>query len=62
MDPKANLNEQLTLARRFVRQSAEQPDEMVAFDEQEVVRLAELVIALDEWQRKGGFSPYEKKA
>jgi hypothetical protein len=62
MDPKENLKEQLTLARRFIRQSSEQPDEMVAFDEQEVVRLAELVIALDEWQRKGGFSPYAKVA
>jgi hypothetical protein len=58
MDPNENLKEQLTLARRFIRQSESQPDEMVSFDEQEVTRLAELVIALDEWQRKGGFSPY----
>lgn len=51
MDPNANLREQLSLAQdiasgnehlNFIRKSE---------------RLAELVIALDEWLTKGGFLP-----
>lgn len=32
-----------------------------SFNADEVQRLAELVLALDEWQLKGGFSPYDRK-
>lgn len=54
MDPKANLAEQLRLSSRIVYQyENEKP-----LNEENVYRLAELVIALDEWRRKGGFSPY----
>jgi hypothetical protein len=57
MDPNENIREQLQLARRFVLME-ERSKDTVIYDESEVCRLAELVIALDEWQRKGGFSPY----
>ncbi len=57
MDPKANLKEQLALAKRLIAMSEEGSDE-VFFAESDVVRLSELVIALDEWQSKGGLSPY----
>lgn len=46
MDPNANLAEQLRLAR--------DPEE---WDHDSGTRLAELVVALDEWIRKGGFLP-----
>lgn len=46
MDPDANLREQLTLARRLVEHS--NPD---------IAKLAELVLALDGWIRRGGFKP-----
>ena len=57
MDPIANMKEQLTLARKFIRLS-EDALMPVAYEEADVVRLSELVIALDQWQRNGGFSPY----
>ena len=55
MDPNSNLIEQLAIARQIVADvDAEQP----AFDWPfNAVRMAELVIALDEWIRKGGFLP-----
>jgi len=46
VDPNANLAEQLELARELV--DDENPD---------AARLAELVIALDEWIARGGFLP-----
>ena len=58
MDPNANLQEQLRIAR-FIQDRADQAvhddDSALAVS---AARLAELVLALDEWQRKGGFSPY----
>lgn len=47
MDPNANLREQLEIAR-------------VAVDLENAgfARLAELVLALDEWRTNGGFDPY----
>lgn len=48
MDPNANLDEQRELARRFV-------EETISLAE--VDRLAELVLALDEWLARGGFLP-----
>jgi hypothetical protein len=50
MDPVANLNEQLENARHIL---ANEDD----FTDLEF-RLAELIVALDEWRRSGGFDPY----
>lgn len=53
MDPNANLGEQIRLAARII----------TAFDEGrhiadgDAARLAELVHALDQWIRTGGFVP-----
>src|SRR5438132_1187778 len=50
MDPNANLKEQIELAKEAI--------ECGGFAHPEdAVRLAALVIAFDEWMRKGGFLP-----
>jgi hypothetical protein len=49
MDPDANLKEQLELARSI----AEQDPQSIT----EASRLAELVLALNEWITGGGFLP-----
>lgn len=58
MDPVANLREQLELSRKIIdlgdRRSAPRG---VAWED-DCLRLAELVVALDEWRKKGGFDPY----
>jgi len=54
MDPTANLEEQLLLADEILRE-----DELYNTD---VIRLAELVVALHEWQLGGGFAPNREKA
>lgn len=65
MDPTANLKIQLELAQRIIARSEEASDEMYdsvpdyacgrpSADELE---LAEHVVALDEWIRRGGFLP-----
>lgn len=63
MDPTANLAEQLRIAECFVD---EDEDSMSASDMASSLhaaqRLAELVIALDEWVRKGGFLPVQWKS
>lgn len=51
MDPNANLKEQLELASRLVKAVNPRPND--------VHRLAELVLAMDEWLRCGGFPPDE---
>ena len=51
MDPDANLKEQLELAQKFYGQDD------LTFDGEDVIRLAELVIALNEWIKNGGFLP-----
>lgn len=56
MDPIANLKEQLQKAR-FIQKCADAGDDSITIDQAE--RLADLVIALDEWMRKGGFSPWQ---
>jgi proline dehydrogenase len=53
MDPNSNLAEQLELAEKLIAEY----DRNYHVDEEEADRLAELVIALDEWLRKGGFLP-----
>src|SRR5579863_5967037 len=55
MDTKANLKEQLELAREIIRLD---DNEQLA-DFTDTARLAELVLALDEWMRDGGFSPWK---
>ncbi len=53
MDPNANLEEQRKLAHRLLNKE-ELPDYDIATLG---LRLAELVLALDEWLYKGGFYP-----
>lgn len=52
MDPNANIAEQVKLAREMVTDNDGE-----SIDTGDAVRLAELVIALDEWRSKGGFEP-----
>lgn len=52
MDPDANLREQLELAQKLHLSDQFQPLHAGYGD-----RLAELVLALDEWLRKGGALP-----
>lgn len=49
MDPDANLEEQLRIAKRVL--------DADGCDAGDIVRLAELVDALDGWISKGGFLP-----
>ena len=49
MDPDANLAAQHRIANRLVEQDVPDPAE--------VLHLAELVIALDDWIKAGGFLP-----
>ena len=51
MDPDANLAEQLELANRILACGAGE------MEDGELERLAELVEALDEWIKSGGFLP-----
>ncbi len=59
MDPEANIKEQLDLARDIIANMDEMHDEDL---ESNAARLAELVIALHEWRKSGGFDPYLVKA
>ena len=52
MDPEANLKEQLELAKEIIAVDDSGDDPEDAY--QSAVRLAELVIALAEWNAKGG--------
>lgn len=51
MDPTSNLEEQLRLAKLLTSTEPSENDAIRG------ARLAELVIALNEWIRKGGFLP-----
>jgi len=53
MDPDYNRYEQLQLASKLLE--ATENDRPVK--DEDVLRLSELVIALDEWITKGGFLP-----
>jgi hypothetical protein len=57
MDPDANLREQREIARRLLDKFMASDEDATAFDEGDVVRLAELVEALDRWISGGGFLP-----
>jgi hypothetical protein len=62
MDPNANVAEQVKLAReitehpRTVETHSDDPGERYSLVHS-AERLAELVLALDEWRGKGGFAP-----
>lgn len=58
MDPNANLAEQRTLARSIQTQF-ENAEDTRAFSDlaHDANRLADLVIALDEWMVRGGSRP-----
>lgn len=65
MDPVANLNEQRQLSQEILAMMEEA--EQCGFspsDYQKLegasARLAELVLALDQWMIRGGFSPWPK--
>lgn len=51
MDPVANMLEQREIASRILDNEC---DDFYA----EAERLAELVVALDDWRKGGGFDPY----
>lgn len=53
MDPDSNLTEQLELAKDILGAA----DHGGSIDEDDVVRLAELIESLDEWIKRGGFLP-----
>ena len=55
MDPTANLREQLEIAARLT--ADESPYRSITERIADSDRLAELVLALDEWIGKGGFYP-----
>jgi D-alanyl-D-alanine dipeptidase len=48
VDPNANLNEQIEIAQRMSEGKERTGD---------ASRLADLVLALDDWMRRGGFVP-----
>ena len=56
MDPDANLARQRELAARLLSPSTDAESTNRAM--RDAVELAELVIALDEWRKSGGFDPY----
>ncbi len=63
MDPEANLIEQLSVARAILERAEENEysrDRLEAQAE-DAERLAELVLALDGWMKKGGFSPWSQE-
>lgn len=53
MDPNANLEELRVIANRMLDEEAESPDGFA----NDATRLAELVVALDEWLSIGGLLP-----
>jgi hypothetical protein len=60
MDPKANLREQREIARRL--QAALDAEDVIGEIHnlaEDAGRLAELVLALDDWRKRGGFDPYQ---
>lgn len=61
MDPIANLREQVTRAKTIqaLWDVEIDPPDLEAMAH-EAARLSELVLALDEWRKKGGFDPYVK--
>lgn len=64
MDPKKNIEEQIALANAIIADidDADPDEDMDALDGvlANAEKLSQLVLALDEWRRKGGFDPYTK--
>ena len=65
MDPIANINRQRELAPEIIDaldanidREGNLPDDVAQHVAELANELAELVQALDEWRRKGGFDPY----
>jgi hypothetical protein len=59
MDPVANLREQRALSRRIIELNGRDMTDAERREAEDAgERLAELVIALDEWRQSGGFDPY----
>lgn len=59
MDPQANLQEQREIANRLLNPVEDEAGFRNTRDRiVDAERLAELVIALDEWRTGGGFDPY----
>lgn len=61
MDPVANITEQRELAHDLAEYDGNLRDLPVSAIEEyhrDAARLAELVLALDEWRQRGGFDPY----
>jgi len=54
MDPDANLTEQLELSKKLIHCLDNEPEPPELAD---IERLAELVLALNDWIRRGGFLP-----
>lgn len=59
MDPNANIQEQREIAAEIVTiiDSTDADQRLVEISDL-ASRLADLVIALDEWRSKGGYDPY----
>jgi len=59
MDPVANIRQQIGIARVILAlQDGEWDESTTQAIAENGHALAELVLALDEWRRKGGFDPY----
>ena len=67
MDPIENIREQRRLAAKIQAawDDCDDTGEVEAIESEDIsehaLELAELVLALDEWRRKGGFDPYTAK-
>lgn len=60
MDPIANIAEQLELAQAIIAKFDAAEDGLLSETEYQAEELARLVLALDEWRKKGGFDPYSQ--
>jgi len=54
MDPNTNLKEMLRLAENIMNRGEE---DVYEIDVSSAIRLAELVLAMNEWIKNGGFLP-----
>jgi hypothetical protein len=59
VDPKANIDEQRTLAAALLDTTAAGAISQRPDIEDDVQRLCEVVLALDQWRSTGGFDPYQ---
>ena len=61
MDPKSNLESQLSLSKQMLKDYEDTNSNGI--DQDDAARLAELVLALNDWLSHGGFLPpqWERK-